>query len=156
MKQEIKPHPLEIIPVEPLVERPATPAERLRNVPWWFVAIILIAIYMAYVITSQENFGDAFNFIIIGIRITIQTSVISYAFALVLGLLAGMGRISKNVVIRNAATLYVELIRGIPMLVLIFYIALVGVPSFVEALNGLGRMLSDAGLPFVGAPLEAI
>jgi polar amino acid transport system permease protein len=69
---------------------------------------------------------------------------------MVLGLFAGLGRLSKNVVINNAARLYVEFIRGVPMLVLIFFIALVGVPMAIEAINCLGTWLTEKGLTGIG------
>ncbi len=127
----------------------------LKDQPWWFYAIILIFIWAAYIFYARENYNDAFNFIKIGIGITIKTSLISYAFALVLGLLAGLGRISKNIFFNNLARLYVELIRGIPMLVLIFFIALVGVPMLVDGVNALGVWLTEIGLGFLGTPLNA-
>ena len=46
----------------------------------------------------------------------------SIVFALVVGLLAGIGRISRIAIINRIATIYVEIIRGIPLLVQIFYI----------------------------------
>lgn len=124
---------------------------RLQDFPWWFVALILIAIFSGYTIYTNTNYRDAFNFIRIGLKITIQTSLISYVIALVIGLLAGLGRISRNVTIRNAARLYVELIRGIPMLVLIFFIALVGVPIAVESINSFGLWLGTIGLTGVSS-----
>ncbi len=127
----------------------------LKDQPWWFYAIILIFIWAAYIFYARENYNDAFNFIKIGIGITIKTSLISYAFALILGLLAGLGRISKNIFFNNLARLYVELIRGIPMLVLIFFIALVGVPMLVDGVNALGVWLTEIGLGFLGTPLNA-
>ena len=127
----------------------------LRDQPWWFYAIILIFIWAAYIFYSRENYNEAFNFIKAGIDITIKTSLVSYAFALMLGLLAGLGRISKNIIFNNLARLYVELIRGIPMLVLIFFIALVGVPVLVDGINALGVWLTETGLEFLGAPLVA-
>ena len=48
------------------------------------------------------------------------------------------------------------MIRGIPMLVLIFFIALVGVPAVTSALNALGVWLVSVGLPGVGEVLTAI
>ncbi len=101
----------------------------------------------------RGNYGAAFDFIKIGLRVTIQTSLISYGFALMLGLLAGLGRISSNVFLNNLARLYVELVRGIPMLVLIFFIALVGVPLVVDGLNSLGVWLDERGLAIIAAPL---
>ncbi|MFV1949455.1 MAG: ABC transporter permease subunit [Anaerolineales bacterium] len=129
---------------------------RLRDMPWWFLGIILIAIYAAIIIYTNEEYNSAFNFIKTGLIITIKTSLISYAIAILLGLLAGLGRISNNVVINNLARFYVELIRGIPILVLIFFLALVGVPVIVDQLNTFGFWLSDLGIGFLGNLFTAI
>jgi len=127
--------------------------KRLAQFPWWFLAIILIAVWAAFIIYSRENYREAFSRIIIGLGVTIVTSLVAYAIALFLGLLAGLGRISRNVVLNNIAALYVELIRGIPMLVLIFFIALVGVPMVIDAMNSLGAWLNSIGLMFLGGIL---
>jgi polar amino acid transport system permease protein len=127
---------------------------QFKDVSWWFVAIILIFVWAAYVFLTKENYQAAFVFIKAGIQITIKTSLLAYAFALLLGLLVGLGRISKNIFFNNLSRLYVELIRGIPMLVLIFFIALVGVPIFVDGLNALGVWLTSIGVEFIGAPLS--
>ncbi|MEN8172715.1 MAG: amino acid ABC transporter permease [Chloroflexota bacterium] len=129
--------------------------KQTSDVPWWFLALILIFVWAFYIFYTRENYSDAFNFIKIGLRVTIQTSLIAYAFALMLGLLAGLGRISKNIFFNNLARLYVELIRGVPMLVLIFFIALVGVPLLVDGLNGLGAWFTTIGLDVLGEPLNA-
>jgi len=123
---------------------------RLRDLPWWLVAILLIAVYAFYVMTSNENYNEAFVFIKSGFIITVKTTLIAFSIAILFGLFAGLGRISKNVVIHNLARLYVELIRGIPILVLIFFIALVGVPVLVDGLNNFGFWLSNNGLGFLG------
>ena len=100
--------------------------------PWWFVALIVIILWTGYFILLNPDYREAFDFIKAGLGVTISISLISYSFALLLGLLAGLGRISKNVFFNNLARLYVEFIRGIPMLVLIFFIAFVGVPAVME------------------------
>ena len=43
-------------------------------------------------------------------------------FALILGLFAGLGRTSQNPVVNTIASLYVEVIRGIPLLAQLFWI----------------------------------
>jgi polar amino acid transport system permease protein len=139
--------PSSIIEVPPLITaRQATLKERLAVFPWWFVAIIFIAIVTAYFILTRDNFRQAFDFIIAGISITIYTAIVSYAIALVIGLFAGLGRISRNVFIKNLASLYVELVRGIPMLVLIFYTAFVGIPGIIRGLNAVGAFFGDLGV----------
>jgi polar amino acid transport system permease protein len=128
-------------------------AKRLSRFPWWFLAIILIALWTAYAIYSRENYSEAFGRIIQGLGTTIITALVAYGIALIFGLLAGLGRISRNVALNNLATLYVELIRGIPMLVLIFFIALVGVPTVVDGINSLGDWLDGLGVTIVGGIL---
>ncbi|MEJ2413558.1 MAG: amino acid ABC transporter permease, partial [Anaerolineales bacterium] len=78
------------------------------------------------------------------------------SLAIIFGLLAGLGRISKNIVINNLARLYVELIRGIPILVLIFFIALVGVPVLVDWINNIGFWLEERGVGVLAGIFTAI
>ena len=131
-------------------------SDKVRITPWWFVGIILIAIGTAFVIITQENFRNAFIFIKAGLGLTISVTIIAYLIALVIGLLTGLGRISSNLLYRNFATLYIEIIRGIPMLVLIFFIAFVGVPMVVDSVGALGFKLSDLGFPAVGETLSSL
>jgi polar amino acid transport system permease protein len=134
-------------------ELSATQKNKLTEFPWWFVMMIFIAIWAGYIIFTRQNYREAFDFVIMGLQVTVATSLVAYGFALVLGLLAGLGRIANNVVFNNLARLYVELVRGIPMLVLIFFIALVGVPTVVDALNALGTWFNTLGLNFIGDTL---
>lgn len=108
---------------------------RLSGFPWWLFAIFLIAIWTAYFIFTRQNFRAAFDFIIIGISITITTTLYAFGIAIVIGLIAGLGKVSRNPLLRNIARLYVELVRGIPILVLIFYVALVAVPDISRSLG---------------------
>ena len=142
--------------IKPVIEIDDLSAKRgLKDLPWWFFAIILIAIYAIFIISTNENFNSTFLFIKKGLSITISTTIIAYSLAIFFGLIAGLGRISKNVIINNLARLYVELIRGIPILVLIFFIALVGVPLMVDQLNTFGYWLTEKGIVFLGKAFTA-
>ena len=46
---------------------------------------------------------------------------------------------------REVATFYVEIVRGIPVLVLLFYVAFVGAPALVVAWNWLTALADRAG-----------
>ncbi|HTY90802.1 MAG TPA: ABC transporter permease subunit [Methanocella sp.] len=61
---------------------------------------------------------------------TIVLSVISTIIGLAIGLIMGIGRISANRVTRGLASIYVEGIRGIPMLLLLLFIKY-GLPFFI-------------------------
>ena len=117
-----------------------------REFPWWFVALLSIAALAAYTIYTQENYREAFLWIKAGLQVTLSISLISYFIAVFLGLITGLSRLSSNVFLNNLARLYVELIRGVPMMVLIFFIALVGVPAVVDGLNTLGFWFEQQGL----------
>jgi polar amino acid transport system permease protein len=56
----------------------------------------------------------------IGLWMTLEISLVSLVFALILGLVVGLGRVSTRVIARDLAALYVELIRGTPLLVQFF------------------------------------
>jgi polar amino acid transport system permease protein len=119
-----------------------------RDRPWWLYALVLIFLYTAWSVYSKENLTEAFLFIITGLRLTITTALTAYGIAILIGLLAGMGRISRNPILNNLATFYVEFIRGVPMLVLIFFIALVGVPTVIDGLNAIGfTALGNKAIP---------
>lgn len=134
--------------------------DRFRSFPWWLVGLILVSIIFAVIILTRPNFQEAFLFIIGGISIeadgsvtvsgillTIFISAISFLIAAIIGLLVGLGRVSNSIILKNAATFYVEFIRGIPMLVLIFFIAFVGVPGATKLLLSLGDWLASSGIP---------
>lgn len=129
--------------------------DRLRNFLWWLAGIGLIAVITLITISTQENYRSSFMFIKAGLGVTISTTISAFLAALLLGLVTGLGRISNNLAFKNLATLYVELIRGVPMLVLIFFIAFVGVPAVTSGLQALGGVLSSAGLMGIGAALSA-
>jgi len=57
-----------------------------------------------------------------GILVTFEVTVLSIVIALVIGLFTGLGRLSSNRLVNGLASLYVEVIRGIPLLVQLFYI----------------------------------
>jgi len=125
------------------VERDALPELKLgskwyQGTPWWLLIIIFIILAMVYQVVTDEEYGQAFEFIRAGIGITIYSTFVAFLIAGVIGLLAGLGRVSTNTVIRTLSVTYVEFIRGVPMLVLIFTVALVIVPT-VSGWIGLGN-----------------
>lgn len=112
---------------------------RLSSFPWWLAAIVLILLAAATFVLTTETYREAFEFIIRGISITIQTTLYAYVIALIIGLIIGLGRVSRNTIFRNVARFYVELVRGIPMLVLIFYVAFVAVVDVAQMIGIDGR-----------------
>jgi len=57
-----------------------------------------------------------------GLLVTLELSIISLFFAIIIGLIAALMRISDNPFSKNFSLLYIELIRGTPLLVQIFIV----------------------------------
>jgi polar amino acid transport system permease protein len=129
----------------------------IARLPWWLLITVLLGILILWSIVSDENYTIIFNQLKEGITLTIYITIIAYALALVLGLVLGLARVSTNPVIYHASSLYVEIMRGVPMLVLLYYIAFVGAPALVDLFNNIGQGLVSANvLPGLGEPLAAM
>jgi polar amino acid transport system permease protein len=107
-----------------------------ERVPWWAVIIILLGVFVGYSVLTSEAYRKVIDFVLDGVKLTLQTTVMAFALALVLGLIGGLGRVSKNPILFAIATLYVEVIRGLPMLVIILYMGFVIGPWIRDATNG--------------------
>ncbi|MGA1171684.1 MAG: ABC transporter permease subunit, partial [Aquiluna sp.] len=55
---------------------------------------------------------------------TIQVALVGIFFATILGTLVGIARLSKNLVVRSIAAAYVEVIRNLPLLLLLTFMNL--------------------------------
>jgi polar amino acid transport system permease protein len=110
----------------------------------WFIVFLILDVLVLTGIRSDPVLTEAWNFIWPGIRITVQITLVAFVFAVVIGLITALARLSRNIIIYNAATLYVELFRGLPLLVIILIFAFVVVPKFVDVVSGTNS-LSGAG-----------
>lgn len=88
---------------------------------WWLLVIAVVGIIIYLVTMVPDPFGRAIKFMSDGIVTSILVTVVSFILVAVLGLFGGLGRLSKNRLIKTLSTLYVEIIRGIPLMVQIFY-----------------------------------
>lgn len=78
-----------------------------------------------------------------GVMLTMRATLTGFGLALLLGLLTGLMLISKNPFTLAISKLYVEVVRGVPMLVIILYAGFVVAPMLREATDGtveLGRL----------------
>ncbi len=57
-----------------------------------------------------------------GILLTMQISAISLILAIPIGIIVGLMRVSKNKAVYSLSSVYVEIIRGVPLLVLLLWI----------------------------------
>lgn len=129
--------------------------QKLSRAPWWLLIILAGVLIFVISVMDSRTYQEAWREIRQGIWTTIWVTVVAYALALLMGLiLALLRRPSKsliyNIFIYQPATVFVELIRGIPTLVLVFYITLALVPQLVIVGNGIGRGLLEDGYELFG------
>jgi polar amino acid transport system permease protein len=122
------------------------PSRLLSRLPYWLLIAIGLAIVLMWHITTDDTYTIIFNAVVAGVGMTLFVTMIAFAGALLLGLVIELLRLSGNRVLFEIATFYVEIIRGVPMLVLLYYIAFVGAPGLVDAINWVGRTLFDMGV----------
>ncbi len=118
----------------------------LQRIPYWLIAAILLGIFFTWKLLTDADYAVIFDALKQGIIVTIEVTVVAYAASLALGLLVALARLSSKRVLREVSTFYVEIIRGIPMLVLLYYIVFVGAPVIIQFVNGIGALLGDAGI----------
>jgi polar amino acid transport system permease protein len=118
----------------------------LSGLPWWLLIILLLGLIFFVSVRTDATYQQVFAFIREGVIVTLRVTIIAYSISITIGLLAGLGRVSKNPVIYNLVTVYVQVMRGLPILVTILYVSFVFLPAVITAINGLGEYLTSIGL----------
>ncbi|MDH4412109.1 MAG: amino acid ABC transporter permease [Rhizobium sp.] len=114
--------------------------------PWWLIAFLVLAVALGVVIFVSDIYAQVFNTVVNGLAVTVFVTLIGFLLATALGLLIALLGMSDHIALRQTARFYVEVVRGIPILVLLFYIAFVGAPAFVALYNLVTTPLISAGL----------
>lgn len=98
---------------------------------------------------SSESYVKAFT---VGVSNTLRVSALGIALATLLGTLIGIGRLSRNFLLRSLCGAYVEFFRNVPLLLQLFiwyFILTETLPTIEEALKPLpGMFFSKNGLQF--------
>lgn len=114
--------------------------------PWWLVALALIALTLAGVIVANDLYRQVFGVVLKGLWVTIFVTLVAFMLATLLGLGIALMALSESKALRQIARFYTEIIRGVPVLVLLFYIAFVGAPALVAVINFTISPLVSAGI----------
>ncbi|OWV71450.1 amino acid ABC transporter [Rhizobium sp. R634] len=123
-----------------------SPRQEKDDRPWWLAVLVLIGIILAVVIVTNDIYAQVFRTVANGAGITVFVTLVAFILATVLGLGIALLGLSDSIVLRQIARFYIEIIRGIPILVLLFYIAFVGAPGLVAAYNFMITPLVKAGI----------
>jgi len=89
---------------------------------WWLLFIAVVALIALLAFAAPVPFRQILLFLADGILVTLKITIVSFVFILLVGMLGGLGRVSHNRFIKGLASLYVEVVRGIPVLVWLLWI----------------------------------
>ncbi|MDR2892258.1 MAG: amino acid ABC transporter permease [Deltaproteobacteria bacterium] len=108
-----------------------------RIVTAWSISIFgAITSLILLCLLKSDPFWNMLQFVSDGVIVTFQVTIFSILLAIPIGMVTGLGRLSQVRAINLVASTYVEVIRGIPLLVQLFFIY-----------YGLGRFFGVGGIP---------
>jgi len=113
--------------------------------PWWLAAAAAIAAVAGLAIASSDLYSQVFSTVAAGIGVTVFVTIVAFALASLLGLGIALMALSSARWLIQIARFYVEIVRGVPILVLLFWIAFAGAPAFVAGWNFVTAPLQQAG-----------
>lgn len=104
--------------------------------------------------SAADTYGRAF---VVGILNTFRVALLGIILATIIGVIMGVARLSNNWLVAKLASIYVEVMRNIPLLLQLFIwygVITVSLPGPRDALNPItGVFLSNRGF-MVPAPVE--
>lgn len=111
----------------------------LSTLPWWAIILLILGFVIIYFIFTDKNYSETFQYLLAGVVTTLRITLFAFPIATVIGLFVGLARLSKNIILNTIATIYIEVVRGIPLVVLILIIAFGLVPILVDVTNKIGQ-----------------
>ena len=107
--------------------------------PWWLVILGVTGLWLGYEVWASAIYSQVMGTLVKGIQVTVAVTLVAYASACALGLSLAVAGLSRYVVLRQAARVWIEVIRGVPIMVLLLYVA------FVDRLQACAKNLCQKG-----------
>jgi polar amino acid transport system substrate-binding protein len=89
-----------------------------------------------------------------GLGYTLSLTIISFILALLIGVIFGLFSVSPSRLLRGFTKVYVDLVRGVPLMVLAIFI-FYGIPNLFESLTGQPSPLNDFAAGIIALTLNA-
>lgn len=109
--------------------------------PYWLVVLVATGAWLFYLALSNGVYAQALATLSKGVWMTIFVTLVAFSLAALLGLGLAVATLSRHLFLRQAARLYIEVVRGIPIIVLLLYIAFAAAPAAVAAWNWLSGLI---------------
>lgn len=106
-----------------------------KDFPYWLVVAGAIAAYLMFRVVSDDLYTQVLTTLSKGVRITIFVTLVAFTLASAIGLVLAIASLSRFILFRQLARFYIEIVRGIPIIVLLLYVAFVLAPALVSLWN---------------------
>ncbi|MCY3946725.1 MAG: amino acid ABC transporter permease [Anaerolineaceae bacterium] len=120
------------------------PVDWLYSFPWWALTMVVVGVLIGISIAADAIYSDIFGKLQAGIAMSLRVAGFAYVSAILIGLVVGMirssaprpgkgvaGRLGSllHLFLYNLASLYVAIMRGLPILIVLLIFAFVIVPA---------------------------
>lgn len=108
---------------------------------WLLLGAAIVVAVLIYVI-SPDRFRPIMQYVLgtfssgDGVFMTLKLTVVAFAFILIVGMVMGVFRVSSVGILKGIASTYVEIVRGVPVLVWLMWIYF-GLPVFLRDTLGM-------------------
>ncbi len=117
------------------------PSPSDNDFPFWLVALGALGCLAIWTVLTDDIYRQVMTTLGRGIVVTVTVTLVGFAMAATMGLGLAMMSLSRCLIARQLARFYIEIVRGVPILVLLLYVAFVFAPAFVAGYNWLAEWL---------------
>ncbi|WP_019792112.1 amino acid ABC transporter permease, partial [Streptococcus sobrinus] len=89
-----------------------------------------------------------------GLGITVALTLLSFAIAMVIGIIFGMMAVAPNKILQGIAKIFVDVVRGIPLMIVAAFIYW-GIPNLIESITGHQSPINDFVAATIALSLNA-
>lgn len=106
-----------------------------QDFPFWLVVLGITGLVLFYQVWASPVYAQVMATLAKGIGITVFVTLVAFGLACLLGLALALAGLSRFRLLREVSRLYIEVMRGVPIMVLLLYVAFVGAPALVAGWN---------------------
>lgn len=114
------------------------PSRPDSDFPYWLVALGAIIAWMVWKVVADDLYLQVAGTLSRGVKITVLVTLVGFIAASLSGLLLAVMSMSRSLILRQLARFYIEIVRGIPIIVLLLYVAFVLAPALIALINWMG------------------
>ncbi|OQA47308.1 MAG: putative amino-acid permease protein YxeN [Chloroflexi bacterium ADurb.Bin325] len=112
---------------------------------YWFLLIGAVALAILLYVAFPERYGVILRFVIgsygegDGIFLTLKLTIVSFLFIVCVGMIMGVFRVANSPLLRGLSSIYVEIVRGVPVLVWLLWLYY-GIPILFREIPALSTI----------------